>query len=304
MLNVAPTTTGNPNLEIDIPAGAVGGLLWLRFIQNDTPTARENTFTYRAAGSGAAGESFYNTWGDNLTLSYDFGPHGYLRDAGGDYSKHHMWVPLVLPDGATTIEVELRGGTGWNGPDGWVSGVAFTDNPRGWGVTNAITLHRQPSFYQDSWKWQWAGLIGGLPAAQFQGKNGTTFTSAPATNGAAGFRRFALQCDVNGNDKRVLFMTHQSAPNALTEPPYFRAKGGTWMSPQDSVHEIDWMHLSALKGNPDYNGFWVYDIPAAEIAAAATLSLAGGTLNTAADFEMFSGSTDATNVPFVFTYDV
>ena len=305
MLNVAPTTTGNPNLEIDIPAGAVGGLLWLRFIQNDTVTARENTFTYRAAGSGATGETFFNTWGDALTLSHDFGPHGYLRDAGGDYSKNHMWVPLVLPDGATTIEVELRGGTGWNAPDGWISGVAFTDNPRGWGVTNGITLHRQGSgfFYNNCFPWPWGSSTGGYARARFQGRNNDTFTTAPVNN-TNGFKRFVLQCDINGNDKRVLFMTYQDLPNSLREPPYFRALNGTWMSPQDSVHEIDWMSLSALKGSPVFQGFWIYDIPAAEIAAAAAQNVAGGNLDTAATFEMFTGCTDITDIPFVFTYDV
>lgn len=299
MLRVTPTNVA-PNLTIDIPAGAINGLMWLRLINDNVTTARENTITYRSTGSGAAGESFVGTWADNQDFPIQMGPYAYLNNAGGFESFNHFWVPFVLPDGATQLQLQFR--SVWSVPDGWISGLAFTDNPRGFAATNGITLHREGTYISNVFAADWGNTGSGFHRARFQGAFTNTAATAPVNQGI-GPKRISVQCDINGNNKRIAFFNENNDPNTVKSPWYLRPAGGTWITPENTISDIDWVTIVGLNNTTNWGNCWVYDIPAAEVAAAASTNVGGGTLDTCINLEMYNPSTNLSDVAYVFTYD-
>lgn len=303
MINVGPTATGNHNLVVTVPAGAVGGLMWLRVINDGVYSiTRENTVLYRAAGSGNAGKAFWGSWTAANSFIPRFSPYSGIGDAGGDTTENHIWLPLVLPDGATSIEVEIR--TGFNTPDGWISGLAFTDNPKGLAITPAIQVHRQgdAGVCYPVTSFQWHGGAAGNPCAKFTGRFGDGTTTANTAN-ATGPKKFALQCDINGKDKRVLVMTLANNMELVRQPPNLKAANGTWITPEQSKSDLDWVSFAIKNKIPSFCSYWTYDVPAADIAASPAVNNWGGTLNNAAFFQMHHNSDMETVFPYIFTYD-
>ena len=304
MLNVGKNGSGITCATVTVPASAVGGLLWLRIINDGTYSiTRENTIRYRGLGSGNAGRAYYGTYTAANQFNPRFSPYSGIGDNGGEMSENHLWVPLVLPDGATTIELEFM--TGYNTPDAWLSGLAFTDNPRGLGITTAIMLHRQGDgpFYANNNSFQWYGAISGQPCSKFSGRYGDGAATA-TTNNNSGPKKFALQCDINGNDKRVLFATYNANLLRAVHPGHLKAKNGTWIAPEECKTDMDWVSAHLRSKNLNFCHYWIYDIPAAEIAAAATVNASGGTLNNAVDFQMYKDANTEVVIANVFTYDI
>ena len=94
-----------------------------------------------------------------------------------------------------------------------------------------------------------------------------------------------------------------SSPFDWQFQPHLRAAGGTWIPPEQAVMDIDWVTL-ALTKTPNFTFSWTYEIPAAEIAAAATVvNDGGGTLANLVMLEMFQDSTASNSIAHVFTYD-
>lgn len=300
MIRLMPTNNNWMGI-IDIPAGAQGGLLWLRVIMDDpSGPPRENAIRMRPAGNNTQAWQWYTWSDDNIAQPVRISPYGYMGETGGDQSYNHYWVCTPLPAGVSQVEFQFR--TGYNTADGWVSGLAFTDNPRGWAATNAITSHRGPDCVQGGPTIpDWAGTSLGHHRFLLQGHDTDTASSSP-TNGQ-GPKRFPVFCDINGNDKRILFQVEENTSYPWQHPWFLKAgTSGTWKTPEQCITTPDWMSVNIGHATESWAS-WVYEVSAADIAAAACVGPNGGTLSNMVMLNMYMPRTDSMAVANIFTYD-
>lgn len=276
MLRIIPSNTAFTH-RITVPAWA--RIVWMRFINNDVTTARENNILHRwntdAAGA-ALTQWDSHFWSDDQLYPIRLGPFGHpMYDYNGQTSVNHVWHPIFVPAGGGTLHG--RFGSEFNGPDGWCSGLAFTDNPQGWSYANAITLTRSGdrpysiSNYNtpgipDPVAMTWAGGSQGLSRVTISQGNGFTIANStgsyvPITNNGLG-KRITLVLD-NDDGFDPSYETHIAL--GATE------KGGEF------AHQpVDWLTLAVANTQEVFRTV-SYDFTAAEVAAATV----NGTLDQA-----------------------
>jgi len=298
MLRITPTNTGM-NFRVDVPAWA--SIVWMRFINSDVATARENNVYFRwnsETASGAGDMWSTHFWSDNLGPTLRSGPFGHpMYDYNGETSINHIWHPITVPPGGGTLFGWFRSDN--NAPDGWVSGLAFTDNPQGWTWANAIHMHREQSALNG-----FSARMGlpGRAAPTWQGlNNGLTRVAVPFGNGftIANATNFSMPVVNNGLGKRLTFVVETPGYGDGTDT-FMVDVGGVVKGPTHIHSPIDWLTLSIRNSQTHYMAM-SFDFTAAEIATA---TLAGAVPHVFINWWSPYGNDGSISVAQAHLYDI
>lgn len=138
MINIGKVNDGSGGWNVKIPAGMT--VIWIRCLNDRRCIVGVKGL--RVHGSGYRYAKTLTPWGDFLEGTFLKGPNNF-----------HKWFPIALPKDAGGKTYQLYGTTANGHNDPYISGIAFSTNPRNHAVFAATTFEQIENPGSDKLPW-------------------------------------------------------------------------------------------------------------------------------------------------------